>query len=313
MLGIEHISYALGSEKVDNFALGRHFERDETFIREKIGFTALRRLGAGQSASSLCVDAFMALLAAKTSFEPAACDCLVVVTQNPDNNCALPHLSALVHGLLMPLGLPQSVAAWDIGLGCSGYVYALSMVTAFMEQNGLKNGLIFTADPYSPVLNPEDHGTQLLFGDAAACTLISTHPRFVMGKSLFATDGSQASALCMKNGFVFMDGRSILNFGVRYVTPQILACMEQNSLSPETTDALVLHQATRTIVNLLGERSGFAPEKVPFPLAEIGNCVSSTLPISLALLENMPYKSLVLSGFGVGLSWATTALFQGGQ
>lgn len=306
MLGIQSISYACGDLELDNFEAAARLGREKKFIEEKIGFTTLRRLAPKQTTIDLCKQAYASLCA--DLGEAPEIDCLVAVSQSYGGEPALPHLSAKIHG---ELNLPVNVAAFDIGLGCSGFVYALNVVTAFMEHNGMKRGLLITADAYSPVLQPEDVNTQLLFGDAAAVTLISDTPRYYAGKTTFATEGKKASALMLDRELgLQMNGRDIFNFSMTHVPEQILRCLDINGLSPETVDCVLLHQASKFIVESIPTRVKVPPQKTPFLLSDIGNCVSSTLPIALARTMDNNHKTCLLSGFGVGLSWASTVLFR---
>jgi len=111
-------------------------------------------------------------------------DALIVVTQNPDVN--LPHTSAIVHG---KLSLPAKCACFDVSLGCSGYVYGLSIISSFLRENSLRTGLLFTSDPYSKIIDRNDKNTALLFGDAASVTLIGDDPIYTMGSFTFGTIG----------------------------------------------------------------------------------------------------------------------------
>lgn len=310
MIGIEEIAWAAGSAIIDNAQRARQWGKDEAFVVDKVGFRSLRRLSTGQSSQSLCLDAF-ADLQNRTGLAAKDCDCLIVVTQNPDNKRTLPHTAAQLHGAL---GLSPSVAAFDISLGCSGYVYALSVMTAFMQANDLKKGLLFTADTYSPALQQEDEHTQLLFGDAVACTLLSDNPRYVVGKSCFATSGKDGHALWMHDdGHISMKGREIFNFCMLSVPGQFAECLKKNNMTHDEIDCLVLHQASRYIVEALGRKTGFSSEKVPFVMGDIGNCISSTIPVVLAKIWGHNHKHILISGFGVGLSWATTVLHRCGE
>ncbi|MES2568557.1 MAG: ketoacyl-ACP synthase III, partial [Verrucomicrobiota bacterium] len=130
-------------------------------------------------------------------------DCMVVITQNP--GVQIPHLSARLHGLL---GLRESCACFDISLGCSGYVYGLAAVQAFMLTHGLRHGLLLTADPYSPIINAADKNTALLFGDAATCTWIGPEPLLTSGRFTFGTMGiDHAELTCPPGGHLSMNGR----------------------------------------------------------------------------------------------------------
>ena len=215
-LGISAISYATGAEQIDNLAQGEAFGRSADFINNKIGFTKLGRLAEGQGSADLALEAFRLLISAN-KVDTDNIDCLIVVTQNPSSG-GLPHMSAVLHGLF---GLKPNVAAFDISLGCSGYVYALNTIIPFMTAAGLKNGVLVTVDPYSPILDKSDINTCLLFGDAATCTLITDFPKYLLGKSLFATEGSKYKALHRQDNLLSMDGRDIFNFSLTNVPAQI--------------------------------------------------------------------------------------------
>ena len=306
MPGIEGIGHALGHVLVDNVAAGKRWGKAPEFIENKIGFLQLRRMSETQNVLSLCEAAF-ADLVARHALDASTCDCLIVITQNPDGGRALPHISARLHAALE---LPPSAAAFDLGLGCSGYIYGLSVACSFMQVNGLRQGLLFTADPYSSILAPDDANTQLLFGDAATCTLLSHTPAYRLGRSCFATDGSRADALRIRaDGLLEMRGRDIYDFSMRAVPRQIRQCLELNHLGEEDVNCLLLHQASRFIVESIGRRMAFPHAAVPFPLSDVGNCVSSSLPLALNRLEKS-YDTVLMSGCGVGLSWGSTILFR---
>src|SRR6185437_9226144 len=124
-------------DSVSNLERAGSLGKTPEFIRDKIGFLRVSRKAPEQETSDLCLRAFAAL-EAKRDIDRAAIDCLVVCTQNPDGH-GLPHTAAVLQG---KLGLTQQVAAFDISLGCSGFVYGLGVVSAFMEANGLKHGLL---------------------------------------------------------------------------------------------------------------------------------------------------------------------------
>ncbi len=304
-LGIRHITYACGSHRIDNFKNAAQLDRDASFIEEKIGFHFLRRLGNDQCLLDLCNEAFNKL-EQEVLIDRSDIECVVVITQNPDNKSTIPHMSALLQDLL---GLSNAVAAFDLGLGCSGYVYGLSIIHSFMQANGMKNGLLFTADAYSRALQKDDVNTQLLFGDAVACTLITDNPLYSLGKFCFATDGQMANALKMDaSGIISMQGRDVFNFTARAVPVQIKTCLENNFVNIQDVDVFILHQASKFILDVIGQRLDIVPYKIPFLLSDIGNCVSSTIPIALQKNWENQHKNILISGFGVGLSWASTLL-----
>ncbi|MFP3958611.1 MAG: hypothetical protein ACLFUX_00435, partial [Spirochaetaceae bacterium] len=129
-----------------------------------------------EECSDMCVKAWSALQK-KVPFDPDDIEVVIVATQNSD--IRMPHGAAYVHG---KLGLKPSCATFDISLGCSGFVYGLSVITSFMKQNRMTKGVLLTSDPYSKMVDPEDRNTTLLFGDAATASLISENAELVPGR-----------------------------------------------------------------------------------------------------------------------------------
>jgi len=168
MIGIKAIGTYLPEKRISNFDRIEKFDMTESFIREKIGFTEVALKAPEQKTSDLCVKSWENLLQ-QHPVSPNEIDCLIVCTQNPDGH-GLPHTSAIIHD---KLNLPLNCAVFDLSLGCSGYVYGLSVIKSFMEANNFRRGLLFTADPYSKVMNQEDKKTATLFGDGATVTLLT--------------------------------------------------------------------------------------------------------------------------------------------
>lgn len=307
MIGIESIGSYLPDAIIDNTSRADLFKIESDFIIKKIGFEVLRRKNSKDDTSDLCVFAWNDLCR-NTTCPIDEIECIVVCTQNPDGH-GLPHTAAIVQN---KLGCTNQVAAFDISLGCSGYVYGVTIIQSFMNANGMKKGLLFTADPYSKVLNPDDRNTELLFGDAATCTLFSTTPRYTTLKSLFATDGSGADAIQRKfpSGILEMKGQDVFMFAMKKVPAQIQQCLMINNLTLDDISIFLLHQGSRYIVENLRNRLSLPPEKAPFLASNIGNTVSSSIPLSLQATWEARYDKVLLSGFGVGLSWATTILQQ---
>ena len=143
MIGIKSIASYVPVSGLDNYAQGAKFAKDEEFILGKIGSAFLPRMDAGQETSDLCVEAVNALFANNPQLDRQAIDVLIVVTQDGDEE-GLPHTSAIVQD---KLGLSTNVAAFDISLGCSGYVYGIYAMKGFMEATGLKNGCLLYTSP----------------------------------------------------------------------------------------------------------------------------------------------------------------------
>ncbi|MDF3874046.1 ketoacyl-ACP synthase III [Pseudomonas putida] len=306
MIGIKSIASYVPSAGLDNYAQGAKFGKDDAFILGKIGSAFLPRKDDDQETSDLCVEAVKNLFANNPQLNPDSIDALIVVTQNGDEE-GLPHTSAIVQS---KLGLPTTIAAFDISLGCSGYVYGLYAMKGFMEAAGLKNGLLITADPYSKIVDPEDRNTTMLFGDAATATWMGEDPAWVLGKSKFGTDGSGAPHLKVSDGTFFMNGRQVFNFALIKVPAHLQELLGDSNLQPSDIDAFCIHQGSAAIVDAVARRfDEEQPEKFVKDMVETGNTVSSSIAL---LLEKHMFDSswnrVAISGFGVGLSWGSAII-----
>lgn len=306
MIGIRAIASYVPSDRISNFDRRDEFDLTEDFIVTKLGVEAVSRKAPEEETSTLCLKAFAALKE-KVEFAPADVDCLIVCTQNPDGH-GIPHTAAVVHGAI---GAGDACAAFDISLGCSGYVYSLSIAKSFMEANGLKQGLVFTADPYSKILDPDDRNTVLLFGDGATVTLLQADADalWVPRRFLFATRGGEGAALHNNSGRLEMNGRAVFNFSATEVPPQVRALLGLCGLAPGDVDRYLFHQGSRYIVDTLARRLGLPADKVPCNLAAQGNTVSSSIPLLFeGVMTDPSVRRVLMAGFGVGLSWASCIL-----
>lgn len=213
-MSIVAIGSYIPAGRESNYAKKAQFDIDDEFIRDKLGVEEVSRKGGAEETSDMCVKAY-ADLEVRFGQHIEAVDCLIVCTQNPDGD-GLPHTSAIVHG---KLGLPSECACFDLALGCSGYVYGLSVIKSFMRDNGMSSGLLFTADPYSKIIDPQDKNTVLLFGDAATVTLLREEERggWVPGPFRFGTCGKDGGALENRSGTLHMNGRAVFNFSATAV------------------------------------------------------------------------------------------------
>lgn len=298
-IGIVDIGAYIPDTRVSNLDRCEEFEVGKDFIEKKLGVTAVSRKSAQQDTVDL---AFCAWQDIAHSIDREQIDCLVVCTQNPQGN-GIPHTSAVLHGMI---GLPDRCACFDISLGCSGYVYGLSVVKAFMQANSFKQGLLVTADPYSKILDPSDRNTAMLFGDAATVTLLGARSKLVPHQFIFGTAGSAGEALNNNKGSLVMNGRAVFGFCNSRVPEQITQLLQDTKLGIDDIDLFLFHQGSRFIVEKLAQKLGICASKVPTNLSEQGNTVSSSIPLLLKpYLQDDSQQTLLLSGFGVGLSWAS--------
>jgi 3-oxoacyl-[acyl-carrier-protein] synthase-3 len=315
-LGIQAIAHAFGSTKLDNLDYAARYGFESAFIREKLGIATRYVAGEAESSSDLAVAATSALLK-KTAVDPATIGLILVVTQTPDYQ--LPHTAALVQDRL---GFPLKAASFDVSLGCSGFVYGLSLATSFMAGNGIRRAILIAVDCYSKMIDPADRATAPLFSDAASATLLSDQPVYVPGQAVFGSDGSGASSLIVEQGGsrhpgtrgkLFMDGRAIYSFMMSRIPQDVADCLALNRLAAKDIDRFVFHQANRFMLESLCGRLKLPPEKVVIDVNDCGNTVGSSIPIALEPLLNEPPARILISGFGVGLSWATNVLQLGGE
>lgn len=302
MLGIKAIASYIPSDRISNLIPEKllAFGTDEKFVLGKVGVRQRAVKNASEEASTLASSALSALLE-KTAISPESIDALVVVTQNPDSN--LPHVAAIVHG---QSGLSEKCAAFDISLGCSGYVYGLSILSAFLQSNQMSRGVLITADPYSKIVDPEDKNTALLFGDASTATLMENGSAFTLGPFSFGTIGKSYHALECKEGKLRMNGREVFNFAATKVPQDITVLLERCGLKKEDIDAFIFHQGSRYILETIASRLNIPLDRVRMGLEDIGNTISSSIPLLLEKEILLPKtEKIILSGFGVGLSYCS--------
>ena len=311
MIGIRNIASMLGDIRVTNAELAGTHGFDTKFLSEKIGVDVRYATSADIATSDLAAAAGRLLLQ-KDNIEPEEIGFLCVVTQTPDYQ--LPHTAAIVQNML---GIHETAATFDIGLGCSGFVYGLNIAISFMEANCIKKGMLITADTYSKVINPSDRATSPLFSDAAAAILLTDEPKYTLGRGVYGTDGSGYDNLIVKCGGsrspqgkaeLFMNGRAIFNFMMTRIPNDISRCLSLNNLTMEDIDKFVFHQANMFMLESLMKRLKIDDRKMVVAVKDVGNAVSSSIPIALETIIDNKYRMIMISGFGVGLSWATNIL-----
>ena len=301
MIGIENISVYLPETVIDNVSRVDDFNVTKDFIVNKIGVKEFRISNLDEKTSDLSSYAVqMLLLDSGVSIDKIKC--LVVVTQTPDGG-GIPHVSALVHG---KCGMSKDVICFDISLGCSGYVYGLSIMRSIMRDMNIEFAILVTCDPYTKIVNPDDKNTSLLFGDAATATLLSNKSSLQIKDAVLSTDGTNAKHLNNEDGYLHMNGRQVFNFVMQEVPDQINNLLKKIGLNKNDIDKYIFHQGSKFIINGLTKRLGLNSKQVPIKIEDVGNTVSSTIPIVLQeYIDDDSIDRMLLSGFGVGLSWGS--------
>jgi 3-oxoacyl-[acyl-carrier-protein] synthase-3 len=303
MIGIKNVGVYIPDKRINNLNKASIYGVDTGFIKKKIGIAMVSRKKNSEMPSDLCVSAFKSLYdQEETDLNIGNIDFLCVCTQNGDFQ--LPHTSAIVHS---KLGLNNRCAVFDISLGCSGYPYSLLIAKNFMEANLLKNGLVFTSDPYSRIIDESDKNTALIFGDAATVTHLTEKPIIEIQKGTFFSDGDNYHYLIKReNEKLEMNGRGIFGFVMKNVPDSVNECLNLNRLEKSDIDLFIFHQASRYVIDNLVNRLQLDKNKVPFNIEDIGNTVSSAIPILLNdILKKKRIKNIIITGFGVGLSIAS--------
>jgi len=264
--------------------------------------------------SDLCYKAAEDLIA-KTGWEKDSIDGLIFVTQTPDY--FLPSTSCMLHNRL---GLSDKCAAFDVGLGCSGYPYGMWMA-AMMLNSGHKRVLLLHGETPSVFTSPDDRGAFLLFGDAGAATAVE----YVESESpwyfTLQTDGrGYADLIIPAGGFrdrfntdkrehhLYMNGSNLFNFTIQRVPPLISDTLEMASRAVEDIDYFVFLQSNRFILKHLMKKCGLSESQVPIILDNFGNTGGPSIPLAITQGScKTPINtevSIMLLGFGVGLSWS---------
>lgn len=318
------------SKRLTNDELIQTFNVEKNFLNEKIGITTRCIAGNHEATSDLAIKAAEKIFKKNAGLKKEDIDLLILITQNPDYK--LPHTSAIVQD---KLGL-KLIASFDINLGCSGFVYALGVAKSMMNTLGFNNVLVITADIYSRITSPTDKNTVALFGDAAAVVWLGKKASNEFLNFSFGTDGSGYDRLIVKGGgsrfpiyttkrqgkmpdrlseqqsqTLYMDSRQVYNFMMKVVPGDIKKCLDSNNLSLSQIDYFVFHQASKFMLESLTARLGVPKEKVILFLKDIGNTVSSSIPLALEHLshsKDLSGKKVLISGFGVGLSWGSTII-----
>lgn len=312
-IGISEIASYLPGEPIGNAKLVAQHDFDEAFIRDKLGISSRHIAREGEYVSDLATVATQTLLD-KSGVDRTSISLLIVVTQTPDY--CLPHVSALVQERT---GLPTTIAAFDVSLGCSGYVYGLALAQGMMASQGFTRGLLVTAETYSKVISEADRATAPLFGDGATATLLTDASVYDIGCTVFGTDGKGADSLIARGSAVrrdrieplFMDGRAIFNFVMTKVPKLVEDCLAANGLTRDDIDLWVFHQASRYMLDSLAPRLKVPKDKLVIDIAQTGNTTSSSIPLILeksVLDTGLRPARVLLCGFGVGLSWGATIL-----
>ncbi len=323
------IAAAVPKEKEHNLDYERLTEAEKKLLIKTIGISTRHIAPPGITTADLCQQAAEKLIDT-LKWDKNEIDLLIFVSQSPDH--FLP-ASAVI--LQHKLGLPKTTAALDIMLGCSGYVYGLSVISSLLSTGGFKKAILLAGDISTHGITRTDKSTWPLFGDAGTATAIEFNST---SKTFFnlQSDGSGANAIIIPDGglrnpisektFVneeaekgiirhrrnlWLNGLDVFNFSVREAPVNIRTLMEYAEVPEEQIDYFIFHQANLLMNETIRKKLKLPVEKVPYSLGAFGNTSSASIPLTIVSQLNqmtLTPKKLLLSGFGVGLSWASAIL-----
>ena len=308
-------------------------EKQLARLKKTIGLHKRRVVDDSTTAADLCEQAGVELLK-KSSVDASQLDAIIFVTQTPDY--LQPCNAAVLHGRM---GFSKDCAALDVNLGCSGYVYGLWLAHTMIASGGCERVLLFAGDTISRLVHPKDRAVAPLFGDGGSATLLQKSEGASATYFSLQSDGSGYDNLIVPAGGarcprseetsevsedgagnfrspenLFMDGAEIFNFSITEEPRSVTDLLEYAQLDSEAVDHFVFHQANRYVLTNIAKRLKIDVAKVPMQTVErFGNQSSASIPSAICgeLAEELKggsTKKILLSGFGVGLSWASVVV-----
>lgn len=330
MAYIKAISYYLPETIVTNEDLLKDFpEWSVDKVAAKVGINSRHIASRNETACDLAEKAALKLFE-EYNIDPTTIDFLLLCTQSPDY--FLPSTACI---LQHRLGIPTTAGAFDYNLGCSGCIYGMAVAKGLIAGGIAKNILLITSETYSKYLHPTDKSNRSIFGDAAAACLISTEGIAEIGEFSLGTDGSGVKHLIVETGaarqkeatnkesmdddghirredYLYMDGSAIFNFTLEAVPAMMKDVLLKNKMDKDHIDYYLFHQANKFMLNTIRKVCVLPKDKFYINLLETGNTVSSTVMIGLKqCIENgiiQKGMQVMITGFGVGLSWGGTIL-----
>lgn len=313
-------------EEVKDFPL--FSEADAENFSKTTGVERHRKVADNICTSDLCLTAAEKLMD-ELSWEKSDIDCLLFVSQTPDYR--LPATSVI---LQERLGLPIDCYTLDISLGCSGWVYALSVISSLMSHGSMKRGLLLAGDTILKFCSSTDKSTYPLFGDAGTATALefsvdeNNAMRFSVNsdggeKAIIIEDGGFRNPVKMKSfekeviseGIerskldLVLEGMDVFSFGISRAPQSVNNLLNHFSMDIGSVDYFIFHQANKFMNEKIRKKLKLTEEKVPYSLKDFGNTSCATIPLTMVTQLQSQLKNEDLSfigcGFGVGLSWGS--------
>ena len=326
---ISNISIYLPKKIVTNTDLEKEFESwSAEKIEDKTGIRERHVTAPDETALDLAIAACENLF---KNYDKDKVDFILLCTQSPEY--FLPTTACLLQDRL---GLKKQIGALDFNLGCSGFIYGLSLAKGLIAGGIANNILLVTSETYTKFIHKKDKGNRTIFGDGAAAVMIEKCTSEKIFNFVLGTDGSGYKNLIIPNGglrspfnadalevvdenqnitsdnHLFMNGPEIFNFTIENIPGLVKEILIKNNLSEEDVDYYIFHQANKFMLNYLRKKIKIPENKFFINILNTGNTVSATIPIALhECLKNDLVKKgnkVVLVGFGVGYSWGATVI-----
>lgn len=315
MIAIAATEYYLPQQVLTNDDISLEFpEWSAEKIKSKIGVENRHITQKSETALDLAYQACEKLF---LSYDRSKIDFILFCTQSPDY--LLPSSACILQN---QLGLSKQVGALDFNLGCSGFVYGLSLAKGLISIGLANNILLVTSETYTKYLKPSDKSNRTIFGDGAAATVISKDVSKKDFQFSVGSDGSGYHNLIVeaggaRNGHVMqptllMDGPKIFKFAVEAVPVLVKENLAKNNLTVADIDLFIFHQANTYMLDYLRDLCHIPEEKFFIDMKNVGNTVSATIPIAIqSAVEQDRLKKgdlVMVVGFGVGYSWAASII-----
>ena len=311
----------LPERSMPNSELAQLVDTSDEWIRARTGIGERRIAAPEETTCTLAVQAARAALA-RAGLQPSELDLIIVATCTPDY-ANMPATASLVQHAL---GAPTSAGAFDLNAVCSGFLYALATGSQFVQSGTHQAVLVIGADVFTRILDWRDRSTCVLFGDGAGAVVLrpSTDPggllSFVLGSdgagacSLYVPAGgsrrpTSADTVAEREHYVKMQGREVFRFATRAVPESVLQALDKAGLETSDVDLFIPHQANVRIIDAAARRLKLAEGSVFSNVERYGNTSAASVPVALceAIEAGLVHagSTVVMSGFGAGLSWAT--------
>ncbi|MDE6076996.1 MAG: ketoacyl-ACP synthase III [Muribaculaceae bacterium] len=328
-VGVTALAASVPHTVIDNYKYTEYFPADQVKeVVDKVGIYQRRFADSATCSSDLCFAAAEKLIE-DNGIDRSEIDLLIFISQTPDFR--MPATSVLLQDRL---GLPNSTIAFDINLGCSAFIYGLSVAFSMMQNKGLRKALLLDGETRSKVYSPKDRRSAFLFGDGGVAALIERDDKF--GESWFSlnSDGSRGDLIKINGGGYrnpssvetlkervvdeygnirndeqgYMNGGDVFNFVIREIPRDIKKILSESGCDINDIDYYVFHQANNFINSYLAKKLKLDTSKIPSTIEKYGNTSSVSVPLTIAdqLSDSLHgEKRLLLSAFGVGMTWAS--------